>query len=65
MVQRIVAGIGQALVHALHVAAAGVKQALDILLTMCQLAMQTRPEAPGVTPHVRLHFFSVIGSSIP
>ena len=35
MVQRIVAGIGQAFVHALHVAAAGMKQALDILLTMC------------------------------
>ena len=63
--QRIVAGIGQALVQALRVAAAGVKQALDILLTMRQLAMQTRPEAPGVTRHVRLHFFSVIGSSIP
>jgi len=44
MAQRVVVRIGQALVHAFHIAAASVKQPLEILLTMRQLPMQTGAE---------------------
>ena len=57
MVQGTILRIGQAFVHALCIASAGMKQAFKILLTMSKLTMQAGPEKRAVARYVRPCFF--------